>query len=614
MAGKGNKVSKTFVWILMGLLVIGLAGFGATNFTGGLTAVGKVAGQDITVNAFAREVQAEMRATQAQIGQPVTIEMARGLGLDQRAMARLVTIAALNAETADMGLSVGDETLRDEIVQINAFQGPDGTFDRESYRFALDRIGMSENEFESDLRAESARTLLQNAILSGVSMPAQMVDAMVQHAAERRSFTWALLQESDLATPLPEPTEADLRAYYDAHGDAFRLPETKVITYAYLTPDMILDTVQVEDDALQALYDQRTDRYNVPERRLVERLAFVDEAAAAAAKARLDAGEITFEDLVTERGLSLSDIDLGDVALGDLDGAGNAVFAANFGDVVGPLPSPLGPALFRVNGVVAARFTSFEDALPELRDELAADRARRVIETQAEDYNDRLAGGATVEELADETDMKLGTIRWFDGMSDGIAAYEAFRTAAASLTQDDFPEILFLEDGGVVAMRLDEVLPERPEPFADARPDVVEAWTKAELEAALTRQAEDLVARLQSGADFADLGLRERKETGLTRSDAVAGAPPTLVSRVFDMDLNTIDTVPGDGDVAIVRLDAILPPEEGGRTGQLRQALDRQLDQSLSSSLYQIFATDVQNRARPTIDQRAVEAVMSGFQ
>ena len=34
MAAGINKLSKTFVWILMGMLMLGLAGFGAVNLSG----------------------------------------------------------------------------------------------------------------------------------------------------------------------------------------------------------------------------------------------------------------------------------------------------------------------------------------------------------------------------------------------------------------------------------------------------------------------------------------------------------------------------------------------------------------------------------------------------
>ncbi|MBB97344.1 MAG: peptidylprolyl isomerase [Rhodobacteraceae bacterium] len=614
MAKGDNKMSKMAVWALMALLIVGLAGFGATNLTGTLRTIGKVGDEQISVDEFAREISQEMRAAEAQIGQPMTMELARSIGLDQQAVSRLVMIAALDNEAKQMGLSIGDETLREEIVAISAFHGPGGAFDRETYRLALDGIGMSENEFEAGLREEAGRTMLQAAIVSGVSMPAEMTDAIVEFVGSRRNFTWAPMTEANLDTPLADPSQDDLQAFYDDNPDMFRLPEGKVLTYAWLSPEMILDTVEIDETALQQAYDAREAEFNVPERRLVERLVFASDEAAGDAMAQLEVGGTTFDQLVTDRGLSLLDVDLGDLSLEELEGAGDAVFAAEIGDVVGPLPSTLGPALFRVNGIVSARATSFEDAEPELRDDLAADRARRVIETQSEDINDLLAGGYTLEDVAGETEMELGSITWSEGVESGIAAYEDFRQAAAAATQDDFPEVIFLDDGSIVAMRVDEVLPERPEPFAEARDTVLNAWIASELERRLTEQADGLLAALQDGGDFDAQGLAPRSESGLTRSDFVAGAPFSLMSEVFEMDTGDVRVVSGPAGVVLVRLDEILPPEDTGQAAQLREALSGELDQQLSNALFQAFTMDVQARANPQIDQAAVDAVLNSFQ
>ncbi|MFH7450842.1 peptidylprolyl isomerase, partial [Pseudomonas syringae pv. tagetis] len=85
------------------------------------------------------------------------------------------------------------------------------------------------------------------------------------------------------------------------------------------------------------LYQSRIDEFQQPERRMVERLVYPSEADAAAAKARLDAGEVSFEQLAAERGLTLTDIDLGERAEAELGAAGPAVFALDQPGVVGPV-------------------------------------------------------------------------------------------------------------------------------------------------------------------------------------------------------------------------------------------------------------------------------------
>jgi peptidyl-prolyl cis-trans isomerase D len=612
MAAK-NSLSKTFVWILLGLLFVGLAGFGATNLSGTVRTIAKVGEEQVSADAFFREFQRETNAIMAQTGQPLSGTQARALGLDRQVLSRLVTLAALDHETAQMGLSIGDENLQQEIVRIPSFQSLDGSFDREAYRFTLQQNGLTEAEFESDLRNEAARTLVQGAILGGVQMPDTLTSVIVEYIGERRSFTWARLGPDALSTPVAAPDEATLRAFYDANIDRYTLPETRMITYAQLTPEMILDTVEVDETALREAYAAREAEFNQPERRLVERLIFADEEAARAALAQLEVGGTTFEALVTGRGLELADVDLGDVAADDLDGAAEAVFAADVGAVVGPLPSDLGPALFRVNAVLAEQITPFEDAEPDLREELAQDRARRVLETMSQDMEDMLAGGATLEELAAETEMDLGQIAWTDQTLEGIAAYGAFRSAAASVTAEDFPEIGFLDDGGLFAIRLDEVLAPRPQPFEDARAQVLEDQQLRATEEALEAQAASVIAQLATDGDFTVAGLEPTVERNLTRTGFIEGTPPEMMERVFDMARGDLSVIPSDGSVLIIRLDDVQPAETDGDMARLRDAFQAELDQTLGQALFGAYLRDVQIRAEPRVDEQALNAVLTSL-
>lgn len=613
MAAGINKLSKTFVWILMGMLMLGLAGFGAVNLSGTVRTVSQVGDEDVSVDAYVRELQREIRAVEAQTGQPMQMSQARELGLDQRALARLVSLAALNNEVAQLGVSIGDANLQKEIVGIQAFQGPDGSFDREAYRFQLEQIGMTETEFEEDLRKETARTIVQGAVMDGVEMPAIMTKALADYVLARRSFTVATLSPDALTTPIPEPTDAEIQAYYDANTDRFTLPRTKKITYAVLSPEMLQDTVEIDEDALKRLFEQRKDQYQQPERRLVERLVYPSEEEATAAMAQLEVGGADFEQLVRERELELSSVDLGDVTREDLGEAADAVFAAEIDQVVGPLPSVFGPALFRVNGSLAEQNVSFEDAEPELRAELAGERARRLIESQAEDINDMLAGGATLEELANETEMELGKIDWTRQSDDGIAAYDGFRQAAQAVREDDFPEIGFLEDGSIFALRLDEVLPPRPEPLESARDRVAAAWVQEQTAKALEEQANGIVTQLAVDGDFTATGLPFRVENALTRTAFLDNVPADFMTQIFEMEPNELRVIAGPDAAFIVRLDEVLPPAETDEQRLMQEAAAAQLNQALAQNIFDIYVRDAQTRAQPTLDQRALNAVQANF-
>ena len=609
-----GSTSKTVIWVLMALLIFGLGGFGITNFSGNLRSIGSVGDEEISVARYVSAMQEEIRAFEAQTGQSLTFAKAREMQLDQIALAKLIAFTSMDDEAAKLGISVGDENLRDQMLEIDAFKGLDGSFDREAYKFYLDRTGRSEGEFEGELRNELSRGLLQAGVLSGLREGDTYAETLVKFLAERRDFTWAVLGEADLAAPLPAPTEDQLVAYHQENADRFTLPERKQITYVWLTPEMIIDQVEVDEDALKELYDSRSDEFNQPERRLVERLAFADEAAAEAAKIAIEGGDKSFDDIVSERGLELSDVDLGDVRQSELGEAGPAVFGATPGAVVGPFTSDLGPALFRMNGILAAHKMSFDEARQDLREELAIERARRQIDTMRDDIDDLLAGGASLEEVAAETEMQLGHVDWTRDASDGAAGYAAFQEEAAKISADDFPAVIALDDGGLVAMRLDEVLAPELEPLDAVRDEVIAAWTENEVAAQLQAQAEAKVPEIGADTDMAALGLTATQETDMTRGSFLPGATPALLPAVFEMTPGAVRVLPAPGGALIVRLDAINPPDtESEDVAGMLGALKAQARAGQSQDLLQYYINDVQSRVGLSLDQQAINAVNANF-
>ncbi|QFS83217.1 Peptidyl-prolyl cis-trans isomerase D [Roseivivax sp. THAF40] len=615
MALKAGRISKFFLWILMGLLLVGLAGFGAVNLSGTARSVAAVGDQEVSVDAYARAVQQELRALQAQRGEAVTFAEARQAGLDTQVLSQLVLTRALDYEANRLGISVGDEMVAAELAQVGAFQGPNGQFSRDAYSFALDNAGMSESEFEEDLRNEISRTVFQGGVFSGLTMPAPYTDAIIEYAGERRDVTFAVLTGADLEVGIDAPTEDDLRSFYDENIDRYTIPETKRITYAWITPDMILDSVEVPEETLREAYEEQSARFNMPERRLVERLVFSDDTAAEAAAARIADGEITFEALVAERGLALSDTDLGAVSRDDLGDAAEAVFAAETGSVAGPAPTGLGPALFRVNAELAAVETSFEEAVPMLRDTLVLDRARRVIAAQAESYDNELAGGATLEELAESTDLTLGQIDWNRDSNDDIAAYPAFNSAARAAAEDDYPEIVELGDGGLFALRVDGIDAPAPASFEEVEAEVSAAWEQERTTAALLEQAEAHAEAISQGASFADRGLPDTELTGVERTAVPERLPRNAVADAFDAESGSAIAVAGPDRVAVIRVDAITPADpESEDAVALATRLSEQAEAALADDLFRALSADIQSRAGVTVNQDALNAVNSSLQ
>ena len=605
---KGGR--SLVVWVLVAMLIAGLSGFGVENFGGATAKIGRVGEIEIEANDYAREMQGQINTLTRQFGAPVSMADARSFGIDRQVLAGLVNRAALDNEAARLGLSVGDATVAAELGKISAFQGISGTFHREAYALTLQQNGTNEAAFEANLRRDVARALLTGAVAGGVVSPAPLTDTLVAYAGEKRGFSLLVLDDTALDAPLAAPTPAEVQAHYDASIATYTRPEAKRVEYAALLPETLAASMEVPEDEVQKAYDARLSEFMIPEKRLVERLVYPDEAAALAAKARLDQGT-SFDDLVAERGLTLEDVDLGDVTREELEDAADAVFALTEPGTVGPLPSALGPALYRMNAILAAQETTLEAARPELLLILQTEAAARAIADKVEAIDDALAGGATLQDLSTEFGMTLASTDYAAGAedNDAITGYTAFRSAADALAEGDFPEAILLEDGGLVAMQLVEILPPSPVPLDKITDKVTEATRAEALARALAAKAAAAKTAVEAGATLESQGT----VTAVAPTDRQATldvGPAVVLETAFQMQPGEIRVIEAGSFVALLRLDSITAAEVTSEEGQeMQDAIRQNLDRSIAEDMAALFTATVGQQAGIALDQAVIDAV-----
>jgi peptidyl-prolyl cis-trans isomerase D len=614
MSAAKSKTSKLLGGGLLGLLIVGLAGFGATNFSGNISSIGAVGDSEIDVNIYARALQQELRSYEAQLGRRMTLAEAQIFGIDRQVISRLFAEAALDYETSRAGFSVGDQAVARQLRDIPAFNGLNGSFDRDAYQYTLEQTGLSVEEFEDGLRRQTARSIVEGAIMSGVVTPDPYGDFLMSWIGEQRSVSWIKLTAADLSEGTGEPTEEALLAQYEATPEAWTLPAKRNLTYVWLSPATMAESIELDEDAVQNLYDERIDQYQKPERRLLERLVFGTEEDANAARSAIDAGEKTFDDLVTARGLNLADIDLGDVAKDELDDEADAIFALDEPGLVGPVMTDIGPALFRMNAVLLEQTTTFEEARPELEAELRTLQARKDLSAQFTAIDDLLAGGATLEELADETPMQLATLAWFDGVDAEITGFDAFNEAAAAAATDDFAEVIELADGGLAALRLDSEVAEFLQPLDAVKVPVIQAWEVAEISRLLTARAEAIKTAVEGGEAFINQGSPVQTETNLKRTEFIQGTPPAMLADAFELETGDLSVIEDTDGTILMQLGTITPADaEDENYATIRSRLDDETANSLSLDLFTAFTDAVRQQAGTTYDQAAINAVNASF-
>jgi len=616
-----RRAAKTWAFrLLFALLIVSFAvwGIGDLSIGGGGARVAQVGDRRITVEEFGTALSRELNSLSRRAERPVTLQEARDAGVPQQLLARIVRDAALDEEARRLGLSAGDEELREAILASPSFQGLGGGFDPEAYRFILDRLGFTVERFETDLRRSLARETVAYGVRAGAPAAPGFAEALVAEEFERRAFAVLALPLS--AAPEPEaPSETELRAFHEANAEAYRAPERRETVWLEVDPAALAATIAIPEDELRAAYEAAGERYATPERRAVDRLGFETAEAAREAVAAIEAGETTFEALVAERGLAPRDVSLGEIARGDLSGAaGEAVFAADELGPVGPVETALGPALFNLRAILPPRVTPFEAAREDLRAALARDAASETALTRAEEVADLLAAGATLESIAAETGLPLRSAALTRDAADVAAAVVEEAFAAEPGEERDLVET---EAGGYVLVRVDAVEEAARQPF-----EAVEAEVRADALAAARREAlaetaAEAETRLADGEApetvAAGIGAMLERLEPLRRGEALArpDLPAPAVESLFLAEAaGAVAAGPVPEGRAILVLTGIEAADlSDPRAAAALERIETVLADQTGRDLYAYYAAAVQGRVGASVDQEALQQTLEAM-
>jgi peptidyl-prolyl cis-trans isomerase D len=269
-----------------------------------------------------------------------------------------------------------------------------------------------------------------------------------------------------------------------------------------------------------------------------------------------------------------------------------------------------------MNAILSAQETTFDEARASLAAEMQTDAARRAIADKVEAVDDLLAGGATLEDVAKEQGLTVATTDYAEAADDNaeIAAYPAFRKAAAAIGEGDFPEAILLDDGGLVILNLEEIVPPMPHPLDDVRDKVVAAWRADALAKALAAHAIAAKSAVEGGASLGAYGIVE-VTSAIDRQGFVEGAPETLLPAVFGMVAGELQVIEAPGFTALVQLDSIAPAvTEGEDAAALRESLQTQAAQAIAQDAFTLYTSALTSEAGITLDQAAINAVHAQFQ
>ncbi|MBS0245399.1 MAG: peptidyl-prolyl cis-trans isomerase [Proteobacteria bacterium] len=620
-------VGKAIMGIVMGFLILSFAIWGIGDiFRGfGANSVAKVGGSEITLDQFRQYYTDKLQQLGQQLRRPISPDQARGLGLDQRFLGQLIAETSLDEEARKMRLGLSDKSIAERIMTDPNFKGLNGQFDRNRFEQLIRNAGFSEQRYVAEQRHVLLRRQIAQTVSGDLPVPQTMLDAVNHFQNERRSIEYIQLGAAQ-AGDIPQPTADELAKYFEARKVTFRAPEYRKVTLLALTPAEIAKPDKVSDADAKAYYDQRKDSFGAPEKREVRQIVFSKPEDAAAAHDRIAKGA-SFDDIVKERGLKPSDTDLGMVAKTEIidPAVANAAFALKSGEVSAPIKGTFGTVLVTVGKIDAGSQKTFEEVAPQIKQQIAEQRARNDINDLRDKLEDERAAGSTLAEAAKKLNLKATVIDAVDRSGRGpdgkpIVSIPRSPDAISAVFTTDVGvdnEALQMPDGGYLYYDVTGITPSRDRTLDEVKDQVTQRWRNDEIAKRLKATADDMLAKIKSGTTLAQLAtennLKIETAFGLQRGRAAAGLPPAVSEAAFGTgkgETGVADSDNGDRRYLFRVTDVSVPPIDP--QGASPEQLKANLQNSYADDIIGEYIAKVENDVGVSINQQAVNQVVGG--
>lgn len=606
--------------ILMGLLVLSFAVWGIADiFTGyGSQTLIKVGDTEINSQDYTRAQQDVLRVMSSNAGRSLSLQEARESGLENRVLERLIGGAAVDSHAKDLKLGVSDKAILQGIMKESAFQDSTGNFSALAFQQALRNMSLTEQGYLAGERERNLRRQLLATVGKSPAASQVFLNALNNYNNETRSLRYVLVPKSAAGT-VPDPTEEDLKRFYDNHHAQYTQPQFRKVGVLAVTPEVVKDKVRITEDDLKATFERDKDKLGTPERRRVQQISFADNAAANAAYQKVQGGT-DFIALAKEQGLSESDIDLGLLKRTEMADAAiaEAAFQLEKDKVSEPVTGQLGrTVLLRVTAIEPGKIVTLEDAKPELEKKLLKERAQGAIFDLHDKIEDERASGTQLSEVAEKFKLNYQVFDQVDRKGQGPDG------KALELPQKtDLLNAIFATDSGVENDPIDakdegliwyEVLgvtPQQLKPFEQVKDEVGKDWRLDEERTRLAKYTDDLVKQLAAGKTLDELAKELNTEVlptePLKRSGLTVNVLPAAVTQAFTLPQGGYGSAPsGVNESRIVfQVDKITPaPPLDAAT---LAALERQLKQFMGEDIIGEYFSALESRYGVTVNQQAL--------
>ena len=565
-------IAKTIIGIIVMLLA--LTGFDAIfNAASNSRNAAEVNGEEISLDELNQAMNMQRRQLAQQLGGNFDPSMLDDKLVRESSLRALIDRALLLQGARDADFAFSEAALDQLILQTPEF-AVDGVFNAARFDQVIQQMGYTRLQFRELLKQEMLIGQLRAGISGSGFVTDEQIEAFARLEQQTRDFATITVPAETAAVDV---SNDEAREYYEKNADSFRSPEQVVLEYLELNKESFFDQVEVSEEDIKDLYQQRI--ANLAEQRRAAHILIETEGSDdATAKEKIDevakrlaSGEdfsALAKELSQDPGSANEGGDLGFAGPGVYDPAfEEALYGLEEGQVSAPVRSDFGWHLIKLLGVQSPEIPTLESLKPELVRELKAQQVEQRFVEASKQLEDTAFESSDLLQPAQELGLSVQTTEAFgrEGGA-GVAANRQVIQAAFSdevLVDGANSGVIELDPDTVVAVRVKEHLQPEVVPFDAVKDDIIAQLKSSKAAEQALAKGEQLIATLRDGGQ-----VEQQWQPVEAASRSQEGVEPAVLQQVFRMPKPEASDKPSygsvrlsDGDFVVVRLSGVSEPK-----------------------------------------------------
>ena len=460
------------------LLAIPFIFFGSTSFGTTFTSYGTVNGEPVTqmdVNLASGQVTQRLKAiygddfTLDDLDESISLELIKNEVINQKIMF---------SQAKALGLSVSLKDAKQEVIQMDAFQGDQG-FDQTIFESTIRANGWTPDDYFALVQESIALDRMFRAMSSLVFPIQSNMDALAAMLETSRDINFIKIDKKPLMLS-QEASMEEAENFYNANPFLFLSKEQRDFSYIVLNYDAFKEQVEIPENYIEEAYaDYLNDTSQLIQNRIshhmIDKGNYESEEAARSKISddyqMIQSGQMSFEDLVATSSEDLASKDsLGDLGLSSGDAFPpefeEAILGLNLNETSQVIELEDSLHILKLTEVLKPTIKTKAEMEKELQDELIDAEALALMQDNFLELESLVLEGKSLNDLAEYTNSTL-QVTGLQSM-DKVAIDNFAAVSASELFNQDFKpnEIeIFESDNSYAFILLTQIIQPSVQPF-----------------------------------------------------------------------------------------------------------------------------------------------------